>query len=234
MNRRKLGIFALMLFAILVSVGVVSAQEEAAATPETQEQMPPPPAGQPQPPPDGEPVTPPDGEPVTPPDGEPVIPPDGQPQPPDGQSPQPPDGQSPQRPNGQPFPRQAPRQWQYVQSTTTTTATASTVYPSQVLLLRHIEQTIADALGLTRSDVNTLRLTMTFDEVVTTYGGDANLVRSQALIDLQAWIAEGMSDGTISQARGQLILNNLSEIVDRAFTGAFNVNGSTVIGLLDS
>jgi hypothetical protein len=109
-----------------------------------------------------------------------------------------------------------------------------TVYPAQVNILRHIMQSIGNTLGLTRAEVNDYRLSMTFDELVALYGGDESYVRSAVTADLQAWVNEGIIDGTISAARGALILNNLPEIVERAFSGYFNVNGTTVTGLLDA
>lgn len=107
-----------------------------------------------------------------------------------------------------------------------------TVYPAQVNILRHIMQTIGNTLGLSRAEVNEYRLSMTFDELVSLYGGDENYVRSAVMTDLRTWVDEGIADGTISAARGALILNNLPQIVERAFRGYFNVNGTTVTGLL--
>jgi hypothetical protein len=210
MNYRKIALLSLFLLIFTVGFGVVSAQEatdETAVAVETQPQPPQPPDGNP---PGNPPSQPPEGTPPSEPPGNPPS--------------QPPDGVPP-------MPRPVP-QWQYSQSSTTTET--STVYPAQVVILRHIEQTIADALGLTRAVVNDLRLSMTFDEVVALYDGDVSAVRNQATIDLIAWVSEGLNDGTISQARGTIIINNLSEIVERAFTGAFNVNGTTVTGLLGS
>jgi hypothetical protein len=107
-----------------------------------------------------------------------------------------------------------------------------TVYPAQVNILRHIMQTIGDSLGLTRAQVNDYRLSMTFVELVSLYGGDESYVRSAVMVDLRTWVDEGVANGTISAARGALILNNLPQIVERAFSGYFNVNGTTVTGLL--
>ena len=110
---------------------------------------------------------------------------------------------------------------------------AAFVAPAQVDVLRQIEASIGTALGLTQAQVNDFRLTETFDQLITAYGQNENTVQDQVAADLKVWVAQGMTDGTISQANGTLILDNLYEIVSRAMIGWFNVNGTTVTGLLN-
>ncbi len=140
-----------------------------------------------------------------------------------------PDGTFLPPPDGQP-PRRAAYPVPYYAATAVPTVT---VYPAQVLILRHIEQSIGTALGLTQAQVNSYRLSETFEQLIAAYGQNVSMVEVQVAADLKAWVMDGLADGSMSQARGTLILNNLDEIVQRAMLGWFNVDGTTVTGLLD-
>ncbi|HVU11524.1 MAG TPA: hypothetical protein VHD90_09610 [Phototrophicaceae bacterium] len=112
----------------------------------------------------------------------------------------------------------------------TTTTTIQTI--SQDAVLRHIIQIVADSLNLQSSDVTTQMTGSTLAAVITAHGGNVAAIQTQIITELTTWLNEIVSDGLITQASANTVLNDITNIVSRALNGQFTQTGTIVTGLV--
>lgn len=82
-------------------------------------------------------------------------------------------------------------------------------------------QIVADQLGIEPSEVLGQLRGQSLEDVITTNGGNVEAIRAEVIAAITERVNAAVADETITQARADLMLENLAGMVERALNGEF-------------